>query len=832
MTTQDIVDPTPISGAKGAVRSGRAVAGMALLAGAGAFAGVWLGRSPASTPIAAAVPAPPAASQPLDHPRAELVLIAAETPWMATLIAPALSRIGTGQRPARLLAVHSETMWMGRHDRLTALLAPRRSLLLVPAEPVTPDAAASEAPEAPLLPDGLGELRTLQLPSLPGAASCELARTFWSRAETVVAAPGAEVEAVLLAGCLAAHRGVPLLLFDHPEELPGVWSMAAALQAREVLLVAAETVVPGPLGDYRGTVTPLDPAHATAELILQTRGTPTGTLLLARTPDADGPGATAWFAPYWSVYRDAPLLLCRDSDPVAAETLTRNFLAASGLRPRSITILASPEDIGYHTHRVPGGTGDAPEQNNDWDVQAELFTIPQPGRALSLAVGRIPCFDPAEASGILTASLHRAATMADSPSRMVMIANPNPEIGPLPLCETVARLAVADCDNAGLAVDAFYQMPDLWDAVRTASADADMIVYQGHISDCFLFDDGLESAPTWFGEDGNRFADQAPWPLSPYAYDSPPDYDGPLWDAEWSAADDSTPTWSPDTDQDAPPWQPDERFVDPRYACETVDGEGGEGGEDDWQPPIVRTAFRRLPLVVLQSCTSLDDSNLTRIREAGGVGLLGSTTRIHSASGSSFWKAVSDSMVYRNRSIGEAVRDARNLFFCLYDLKNLRKHRQQAKAYRVALSFQLWGDPELRFLKPLLPQPRLPPPVPVWTAEGIVEMPAAPCLPQIATHRYHARFPPAAKAAGIVDRAKDGRPRNVLPLRYAELPIPANLMLPQRVEVRIDGKRSRRAVARRDESDTVVHLLYLPNEADRDAGPGLPAVRLQLGDGP
>ena len=43
---------------------------------------------------------------------------------------------------------------------------------------------------------------------------------------------------------------------------------------------------------------------------------------------------------------------------------------------------------------------------------------------------------------------------------------------------------------------------------------------------------------------------------------------------------------------------------------------------------------------------------------------------------------------------------------CVEELKGRRGHKEQAKGIRVALSFRLWGDPEMTALPMRLPEPR------------------------------------------------------------------------------------------------------------------------------
>ena len=62
-----------------------------------------------------------------------------------------------------------------------------------------------------------------------------------------------------------------------------------------------------------------------------------------------------------------------------------------------------------------------------------------------------------------------------------------------------------------------------------------------------------------------------------------------------------------------------------------------------------------LPVVVLQSCDSLDERVLWRIDELGGVALVGSVTPIHSGSGSSLVQAMSDAILYRGADLGRGA---------------------------------------------------------------------------------------------------------------------------------------------------------------------------------
>ena len=63
-----------------------------------------------------------------------------------------------------------------------------------------------------------------------------------------------------------------------------------------------------------------------------------------------------------------------------------------------------------------------------------------------------------------------------------------------------------------------------------------------------------------------------------------------------------------------------------------------------------------LPVVVLQSCESLDDAVLWRLDELGGVAVIGSMTPIHSGCGSSLLNAAMTSLLYHGGTLGESPR--------------------------------------------------------------------------------------------------------------------------------------------------------------------------------
>jgi hypothetical protein len=242
--------------------------------------------------------------------------------------------------------------------------------------------------------------------------------------------------------------------------------------------------------------------------------------------------------------------------------------------------------------------------------------------------------------------------------------------------------------------------------------------------------------------------------------------------------------------------------------------------------------FGGLPIVILQTCDSLQQEMLLRVYGAGGVALLGSSTPVHSASGSGFAKAVYDAALYRDATLGEALRDAQNYFFCLQDLKDLRRHRERAKSQRVALSFRLWGDPELRMLPEALAPPRLAPVAAHWQGPNrvVVEIPGR-RFPQIRNEAYAAEFYPGSEAAGMVLRVKDDAARRVSPVYFFRLPVPDTLRSDPPVELTATGDASDRAVFRLDPPARFLYVLYFPEKETPHGVVTLPYIEKPRAEG-
>lgn len=244
----------------------------------------------------------------------------------------------------------------------------------------------------------------------------------------------------------------------------------------------------------------------------------------------------------------------------------------------------------------------------------------------------------------------------------------------------------------------------------------------------------------------------------------------------------------------------------------------GENGEEMfWQKKAPPRRLKGLPLVVLQSCFSLEDQLAQQIFLSGAVGLVGSVTSIHSASGSSFLKAFCDSLLYRGSTVGEALLDARNYFWCLAQLKSKRGHREIPKVKRVSLSFRLWGDPEMRILPVELTKPIRRPVSAKFTKKRNIRISIPKRrFPKSETEKYFTRIAAGSEVAGLVKRLKKKTERRIMPLYFFRLPWPEQFTVQQYKGIWCREDDSHRAVFLPDCYQQFIYVLYFPKKQLRD----------------
>ncbi|HZU35934.1 MAG TPA: C25 family cysteine peptidase, partial [Gemmataceae bacterium] len=200
----------------------------------------------------------------------------------------------------------------------------------------------------------------------------------------------------------------------------------------------------------------------------------------------------------------------------------------------------------------------------------------------------------------------------------------------------------------------------------------------------------------------------------------------------------------------------------------------------------------------------------------GGVGVIGSSTRVFSGSGGAFTLAFFDSLGYEHQTVGGAMRHAKN-FLLAYSLLKEKRLGNSAKLgaanVRTAWAFTLWGDPTLRLPAPLPPGNALP--GVHHRVHGhtiILDVPETP-EPKAITAKYSAQIVPNGRLAGLVNKEPDEHGKQLKGLVFAEVHLPKapagkTPLLHSRVP-------SRRWVFCWDERRATGYLLLLPRPKDR-----------------
>jgi Peptidase family C25 len=181
--------------------------------------------------------------------------------------------------------------------------------------------------------------------------------------------------------------------------------------------------------------------------------------------------------------------------------------------------------------------------------------------------------------------------------------------------------------------------------------------------------------------------------------------------------------------------------------------------------------------VFLQSCLALTEEKATPLLARGSVAVLGSSSRIYSATGGAFSGAYLDAVVYDHQPLGGALRQAKNFLAAYGELKEKRldNARLTGANLRSAWAFTLWGDPTLRLPAPPVPADAKPAVRCVVNGDVItVHVPEAtmrsPEQPSAGRARYEVPFRPNARLAGLVRPSDEGK--LLVPLVFAEVPLP------------------------------------------------------------
>ncbi|MCS6850687.1 MAG: C25 family cysteine peptidase [Gemmataceae bacterium] len=228
-----------------------------------------------------------------------------------------------------------------------------------------------------------------------------------------------------------------------------------------------------------------------------------------------------------------------------------------------------------------------------------------------------------------------------------------------------------------------------------------------------------------------------------------------------------------------------------------------------WDEPM-RPAF-----VFLQSCLALTEAKVQALWQRGCLGVVGSSTRIYSATGGAFSLAYFDAILYDGQSLGGALRQAKN-FLMVYALLKEKRLRGDARLLganlRSAWAFTLWGDPTLRLPAPARPATALLPANHRLEGETLVVTKPEVTYQILSTDRYTAAIPPNGRLAGLVVRDPDDQGGQLAPLLFAEVVWPQ--APPGRIPRLRSSLPSSRWVFSWDNRRRVGYLLALPRAGD------------------
>lgn len=581
------------------------------------------------------------------------------------------------------------------------------------------------------------------------AATLALARIFWGKCERVIISSAQDPESVILGAALAAHEAIPLLLYDgDPDALA---RGLAELGCRQVSLAQARGgAAPAWASGLSQGAAVLDRSTLDAR-ILKAVGANIRTVVLARAPDSQkSVGSLAWLAPYWSLARRGPIVLDRSGEATAAEGAVLALMERAEHKPRSLTILASYASIPMKELKI-----DVPveEDQEGFNFPIEPCAFPQKERAaLALGVGRILLEGLDDASALLLRGLARDR-LAGPKARALMLANPFEPVEE----EGFERHGLPLCEAVSQVT--VHELRNF--GVETASV---------------LRKPSASPEAVAAAETANLIV-----------------YQGHLNDQALFE---------------------DESFLLGAHEGAATDLSPQGRQVSEFARRYLGKKSRRLrgdATVILQSCKSLSPELYQRIVRLGGSGLVGSVTNIHSASGSTFIDALIDRLLYDGATLGEALRSARNYYLLFADLKEQRGHSQGYKSLRVALSFRVWGDPELVVFPSLPARPNLAPVHARWVAKNAIEVSfPRERLPAFKNELYELHLFPNSKAAGLVQGKPGQKPRRILPVHFFRLPLRPGFLEAGYTHLSAGRTKAPRAVFRVDSSRRFVTVLYFP----------------------
>lgn len=610
-------------------------------------------------------------------------------------------------------------------------------------------------------------------------------KNFWTHFDQIVLASTSDINACIYASHLASIQKKPVF-FMKDQNTSSVLKQIENLKTKEVLFVSSKKMDPSKW-EKQTTFKQLTIDETQKKIMAGLGPTTIKNIVLCKTPTVNTRLAmNSFLAPYYSQVRQSMIVLTDTNDAIKVEQQVKDFIHQYQLKPRSLTILADHEAIGVKDVSLKT---DSLDEFFDYSFYIEPCSLPKKGHALSLAIGRLPLADLSDTALLINRGFIKEHT-SQAKLDVLMIANPKPKYDGLPLCETVSRLNALEFKNFGFNVHEYYQLDADSQSTLAASELANLIIFQGHSEHQRLI---RRSDTDEEEDDFNIFIENL---------NASPSRSTDQGQLNWVITSETRQRMSLENSFFQESLQNLRTYFSSILPLKK-------------QNISKEKFFNGLPLVVLQSCNSLENVIANRIFRQGGVGFIGSVTKIHSASGSSFIKVFSDGLLYRQQTLGEAMRDARNYFFLIQDLKNAKGHKEQVKSLRVALSFQLWADPELKLFS--VPKSTLAPASFKWKNNHTlnVKMPAKK-LPEARTEQYFIKNFPGSAVAGLVKKQKNDTARRVSEIHYLRLDVPDSFTREQYTSLTFQHQKGKRTAFRLDEQQKQLYILFMPSKTKKN----------------
>jgi hypothetical protein len=511
----------------------------------------------------------------------------------------------------------------------------------------------------------LARLESISLSDSSSLAARQLSEIYSQPNSPVVLVHMNQPGPLIQASLFAATFSIPVIPFQSQAEAEALMDYVRHRNFKHVFLVTEaeppkSSILAGP------PVTRLSP-NQVDQLIIEKLGAQNVRNLIISNPlpehqKGQYPDANlAYYAPYISLLRKAPLVLSTSNSGLAAAGTTRAFIKTHGLVPKTITLLGDYDMIS--TVKVDESLRD---QIYDSDMMLEPLSNPLGKVTIPFGIGRLP-FSKIDCLSMYYARLAELEKkLTVTPPRFTMIANlASDKRSKLMLAEAISRATVKELRNFKLKGTEFYGESPHNPLIWNTALKSDLIIYEGHIEEFTIIKKGE----------------------------------------------------SPDKDT------------------------------DHYEIPY----FDQFPFLILQSCESLKSHEI--LLDNGISGIIGSCSKLHSASGSAFIKTFLDAMLYDGLNNGEALRDAKNYSLGIVKLKKMRGHKEQDKTLRSALTFRLMGDPESALFAGKLPDPARLPVKAEFVGEETIEIKTPhSTFPEVKNEEYSIKHFPKSEAAGIVTR--------------------------------------------------------------------------------